>query len=35
MPGPSIAQKPFTLLVFTRWPSSLSTSSGTKARQPL
>ena len=35
MPGPSEAQKPFTLLVLIRWPSSAATSSGTKARQPL
>ena len=32
MLGPSDAQKPFTLLVLTRWPSGAATSSGRNAR---
>ena len=32
MPGPSDAQKPFTLLVLTRTPSPLAISSGTNTR---
>jgi hypothetical protein len=31
-PGPSDAQKPFTLLVLTMWPSSAFLSNGRKAR---
>ena len=30
--GPSVAQKPFTLLVLIRWPSELWISIGTNAR---
>ena len=32
MPGPSVAQNPFTLLVLTRIPSPLAISSGRNAR---
>ena len=32
MPGPSVAQKPFTLLVLTSTPSPLAMSSGRNAR---
>ena len=35
MPGPRQAQNPFTLLVLTRYASSLAISSGTNAREQL